>query len=101
MRRDHPDNPAEVLELLGQYGVVSWEVEVPRVRLAILRLAAGDMDRLRQQLDYAKRDYRDVLLGAEYLVYAALTLRTPNPSPDESQRAFDDDWRAYQEWLSR
>jgi hypothetical protein len=96
-----PAQAAEVLALLGTYGTEEWEREAPRVRVAILRLAAGDLDRLQQQLDYAKRDYRDVLLGAEYLVYAALTLRTPHPSPENAQQAIDADWSAYQEWLRR
>ena len=101
VQRDHATNADEVFALLRTYGVESWEREVPRVQLAILRLAEGDMDRLRQQLDYAKRDYRDVLLGAEYLAYGALTLRTPHPSPEDAQRAIDEDWRKYEEWLRR
>lgn len=102
VRRDFtPAQVDETLALLRTYGTQTWEPEVPRVRAAILRLAAGDMDRLRQQLDYAKRDYRDVLLGAEYMVYATLTLRTPNPSPGEAQHAITADWSAYQAWLRR
>jgi hypothetical protein len=99
--RDHPANADEVLALLRTYGTESWQREVPRVRLAILRCAAGDMDQLRLHLDYARRDYRDVLLGAEYLTYGALTLRMPRPSPEDAQRAIDADWNAYQEWLQR
>jgi len=64
-----------------------------------VRLAAGDADELRRHLADAKRDYRDVLLGAEYLAYGALTLRKPHPEPAEAQRAIDADWNAYQEWL--
>lgn len=95
------DQAEEALALLHAYGAESWEREIPRVRAAILRLAAGDMTQLRLQLDYAKRDYRDVLLGAEYLGYGGLTLRTPHPSPAEAQAAIDADWASYQEWLHR
>lgn len=102
VRRDYAADLAdEVLADLRTYGTESWEKEVPRVRIALLRLANGNIDVLRQQLDYAKRDYRDVLLGAEYLAYAALTLRTAHPSPEDAQRAIDADWNAYQEWLRR
>ncbi len=102
VRRDYgPAHADDVLALLLTYGAESWQREAPRVRLAILRLAGGDIEHLRRELDVAKRDYRDVLLGAEYLSYGALTLRTPHPSPDDAQRAIAADWGAYQEWLRR
>jgi hypothetical protein len=100
--RDYPaEQVDEVLALLRSYGVESWEVEVPRVRLALLRLGDGDMAKLRLHLDYAKRDYRDVLLGAEYLLYAALTLRNPTPGAGDAQAAINADWASYTEWLRR
>jgi hypothetical protein len=37
-----------------------------RVRLAILKLAGGNLDELRKQVDAAKRDWRDVINPAEY-----------------------------------
>jgi hypothetical protein len=102
VRRDyHPGQVDEVLALLRTYGTESWEREATRVRVAILKLAEGDLSRLREQLAVAKQDYRDVLLGAEYLAYAALTLRTPRPLPAEARQAIDADWSAYQEWLRR
>jgi hypothetical protein len=102
VRRDYPPEQVdEVLALLHAYGVQPWEMEVPRVRVALLRLGVGDVSTLRLHLGYAKRDYRDVLLGAEYLSYAALTLANAQPSEDEAQRAFDADWNSYQEWLQR
>jgi len=100
-RRDFPAQADEVLALLAGYGAESWEREQPRVRLAVLRLADGDMERLLQQLAYAKLDYRDVLMGAEYLAYATLTLHTPKPSAEDAQQAIEQDWRKYEEWLRR
>ncbi len=100
-RREFTDRADHVLTLLRTYGVEDWEREAPRVRVAILKLANGDMDRVRSELDVAKRDYRDVLLGAEYLAYAALTLRDPHASAEDAQRAIAADWAAYEEWLRR
>ena len=101
-RRDYPaEQVDEVLALLRSYGVESWEVEVPRVQLALLRLGEGAIDRLRLHLAYAKRDYRDVLLGAEYLTYAALTLRNATPDAGDAQAAINADWASYTEWLQR
>jgi len=100
VRRDFaPTDADETLSLLRTYGTETWEREIPRVRVAILRLAAGDVGSLRQYLTDAKRDYRDVLLGAEYLEYAALTLKTPQPASEAARRAIEADWVAYQDWL--
>lgn len=102
VRRDFaPSQVDEVLTLLATYGTADWEREAPRVRAAILKLADGDIEHLRRELDVAKRDYRDVLLGAEYLTYGALTLRNSNPSAEDAQRAIDADWSRYEAWLRR
>jgi hypothetical protein len=101
-RRDFaPAQADEVLALLNTYGAESWQREAPRVRAAILKLADGDIEHLRRELDVAKRDYRDVLVGAEYLAYGALTLRDPHPSAEDAQRAIDADWNHYMQWLKR
>jgi hypothetical protein len=55
-----------VLEALDGYGVEPHERERERVQLAILNLCAGEEDKMREYVAVAKRDYRDVLLWAEY-----------------------------------
>jgi hypothetical protein len=61
VRRDFPaDRAVEVLAMLDEYGTEAWQREAHRVRLAALRLAAGDIKRLRYEIEGAKRDYRDV-----------------------------------------
>jgi len=55
-----------VLELLDTYGLAAHERERERVQLAILKLSDGNEEKLRQNVDVAKRDYRDVLFWAEY-----------------------------------
>jgi hypothetical protein len=51
---------------LATYGTESHEGEQERVRLAILKLAEGDAAQLPALVATAKRDYRDVLMWAEY-----------------------------------
>lgn len=60
------DNCARVLELLGTYGVEPYERERERVQLAILKLSAGNEEKLHEFIAVAKQDYRDVLFWAEY-----------------------------------
>jgi hypothetical protein len=61
-----------VLEALDGYGTEPYERERERVQLAILSLSAGDEDKVREYVAVAKRDYRDVLLWAEYPTEARL-----------------------------
>jgi len=62
--KDHPID--EVVSVLKEYGIEEHEKEVNRVCLAILKLSKGDMNYFKKYLDLAKKDYRDVLVKAEY-----------------------------------
>ena len=57
---------AGILAILDAYGTQDWERERERVQRAILMLAKGDLGKLRHFTDAAKKDYRDVLMWAEY-----------------------------------
>ena len=59
------DARSEVLAIVDQYGAEPQEREPERVRLAIVRLAAGDREQLPMLLYAAKCDYRDVLGWAD------------------------------------
>jgi len=56
------DGVPAVLAQLDCYGVQPHERERERVQLAIVALAAGDATTLRDLVQLAKRDYRDILL---------------------------------------
>jgi hypothetical protein len=102
VRRDFPaDRAVEVLAMLDEYGKETWHAEPHRVRLAALKLAAGDLTRLRYEIESAKRDYRDVLSPAEYPGYTKRMFRIGELAQDEQQRIIDADWRQYQDWLTR
>ena len=101
-RRDYPaDRVPEVLSMLNEYGTATWQRDPHRVRIAILKLAAGNTERLRYEIEGAKCDYRDILAAAEYPDYIR---RVPGPgilSAQEEQRIIDADWKQYQDWLLR
>ena len=100
VRRDFPDDViAEVLEMLSGYGTEQWHKEVARVRLAALKLADGDIERLRGEIEQAGCDYRDTLAAAEYPRY--IRFQVNELSPDERQRVIAADWRQYQAWFTR
>jgi len=101
-RRDFPpDMIDEVLAVLLEYGTEAWEREVPRVRLAVLKLADGDLERLRFHMGVARLDYRDVLAPAEYPGYLRRVSPAGNLPETEIQRIIDGDWKQYQAWLKR
>ncbi len=52
---------AEALAILSTYGVGPDEPEHTRVRMAIIHLSAGNLDRLQYFTDQAKEGYHDVL----------------------------------------
>lgn len=69
-----------------------------RVQLAVLKLASGSEEKLRQEIEKAKFDYRDVLGPAEYPAYHG---GFPRLSKEERMKFIDADWRQYTEWLNR
>ena len=102
VRRDCPaDRVDEVLTILSEYGAEDWHPEVDRVRMAILKLAAGNFEELRMHLEIAKRDFRDVLSEAEYPLYTKKWFHIDTLPADEQQRIIDADWKQYQDWLQR
>jgi hypothetical protein len=60
--RDFPDEDlATMLAVLDEYGVERYERERERVQLAIIALSSGNIDRLLDYIDLAKKDWRDIL----------------------------------------
>ena len=70
--------------------------EAERVRLAVLMLSRGDVDRLRELMEKANQDYREVLVDAEY----PGEIRTsPNAPTSELVAARDRDRERYEACL--
>lgn len=94
--RDYsPDVLQEIRELLHRYGRESWHREPLRVRMACLKIADGSVPALRQAVEMACRDYRDVLATAEYQHYAAAR------DAEARQKAIERDWAELRAWLER
>ena len=97
--RDFPAAQLEtVLSILDDYR--ARDSDPSRVQLAALKLAAGDIDRLRAVIEKAGQDFRDVVAAAEYPGY----LRTQDVaalSAEQKRTLIDADWRQYLNWLNR
>lgn len=102
VRRDYPqDKYANIISVLDGYGVSEWHRETNRVRLAVLKLANGNIQDLRRFIEWAKSDYRDVLSPAEYPLASKKWSKMRNMSKDEVEAIYKKDWEQYQQWLNR
>ena len=96
-------DPSDILAILDQYGAEGHETGRERVQLAILKLSDGDEEKLRDFLQIAKQDYRDVLYWSEYPGQAKRGYVNPAELDDEVRRELreiiEHDWQQYQRWL--
>lgn len=98
-REFESDQVAAVMEVLSEYGTEDWHREQYRVCLAVLKLAQGNLDSLREQIEVAKCDYRDVLAYAEYPEYMTKVPPGADLPAQEVRDVIKRDWLHYQSWL--
>ena len=99
-------DPAErmrVLAELQRYGQETYEREAERVRLAILKVCDARADRVIELVAEAKRDYRDVLMWAEYPGEGQALWAIRSDLSNEERRQLEElrqrDRQQYQDWL--
>ena len=98
--RDFPgDQTFEALRVLGGCSTSENEGVRDRVHAAVLKLAGGNIEHLRQLTDVAKADPRDVIAPAEYPRYLNARNLSGLSAP-EQQAILDADWAEYHAWLS-
>ena len=90
---------AVVYDIIDGYGQERWHKEEARVRLAILKLAAGKVSSLRSQLATANIDYRDAIAAAEYPNYMRYVSASGETPRERIREIIDADWRQYRTWL--
>jgi len=103
VRRDYSERKFDsvMAVLKGYEESTSGRRERPRVQLAALKLANGDVEALRNYVNKAIQDFRDVLGPAEYPEYSKKgALRGQLPAA-EAQGIIDSDWKQYEDWLRR
>ena len=100
VRRDFPPEQVDVvLTVLNEYGTEEWQRETDRVRLAVLKLANRDLQQLRDWIEQAKSDYRDVLAPAEYPLYGKKWGRMDRLTEEEQKKIVNADWAQYERWF--
>ena len=100
IRREFPPGQVErVRGILARYGSGPGEREPDRVRIAVLKLSGGDLERLEHFAELAATDYRDVLAFAEYPAYFDKWLGPDDEA--ERRELVDADWRQYKDWFEK
>ena len=98
VRRDFPALVVnDILALISKVEVR----EKPRVVLACLKIADGNLERLRANLADASGYYRELLGEAEYPLATKRWFRIESLSDDEVRAIYEKDWRQYSDWLTR
>ena len=83
-RREFSDEQfSTVITLLKEYGTEAWQRECPRAQPAALKLADGSVEKLRAQIETAKRDYKGVLAGGEFPAYCKVGFRRIRELPTD------------------
>jgi hypothetical protein len=98
VRRDYPASSVE--DILGLIRTVEVQ-EKARVVLACLKIAGGNVERLRSELANASGYYREILSEAEYALASKRWSRIKSLTDEEVQAIYERDWRQYFEWLTR
>jgi hypothetical protein len=93
-----PDIRDEVINTLNLYGLEKHEQEPIRIRLAVLKLSGDDVEQVKINTAYAKQDFRDVLVWAEY---PRQSKKWSVPDGPKKQKLVAADRAEYEEWLER
>lgn len=101
VERDFKYEFTTVMDLLNELAMGKQDPGAAHIQLAALKLANGSMEKLRSNIESAKRDYRDILAYAEYPEYVKKGFRVRELPADERLRIIDNDWRQYNEWLRK
>lgn len=95
------DKLSQAKNTLERYGRQEWtHPGSARVRLAILKLANGDLEQLTRYTEAAIEDFRDVIAMAEYPWYSA-KIGSEGAGQEVRREAIEADREQYLEWLNR
>lgn len=90
----------KALKALEHYGTEEFHREASRVRLAVLKMAGSNLERIDYYTELACIDYRDILALAEYpeqMQHPPLEKK----DPERHARMVENDRRQYESWIER
>ncbi len=98
LRRDFPaEHHGELRALIDAIEVI----EKDRVILGCMKVAGGDVEKLKRNLGEATGYYREILLEAEYPGYRKKWSRFDKLPEEEQRKIVEKDKNQYLAWLNR
>lgn len=94
----YPNEDERVWHVLSEYGREACEGDSNRVKLAILKLSGASIAKIKEYVQEAKKDCRDVLAWAEYP--EQVRADTWKLSPEENRKMQIRDLEQYRAWLN-
>lgn len=100
IERDYSSYGKEkVLDVLKEYSSDSEKLN-NRVWAGALKISSGNLERLKENIETAKIDFRDIVAIAEYPKYSEqVGFDTDEFTEEELNDIIKDDWGQYQNWL--
>lgn len=100
-KRDFSQYPeSQVLDILNQFKAdddeLSW-----RTRLDALKLSEGSLEKLKEQIGEAKRDFREVVMPAETPRIFADVVAYARLPEDEKDRTCEEDLNEFLSWVQK
>lgn len=91
-----------IMRILDQYGSGQHEAEKERLQLAALKLCQGNEEKLKNDIEYAKRiDQRDIIRLAEYPRSNSATPNFPDMKSEDIKKLEEQDLQEYLDWLNK
>ena len=98
IKRDFPNSNANDIRLLLHLYNSESKKGGNRVWASILKLSNGDIDMLKQYIEKANNDFRDVIMLSEYPNYSKHMFGDSLSKKDKNQLIVQD-WEQYELWL--
>ena len=101
IKRDFPQRSvSEVMDILDRYEAADEELSW-RTRLDALKLSEGSLEKLKQQIGEARRDFREVVMPAETPRIFADVVAYARLPEDEKDRTSQEDLNEFLSWVQR
>ncbi|MEM9364051.1 MAG: hypothetical protein AAGA43_15525 [Bacteroidota bacterium] len=98
--REFPKRAREVENKFS--GLHEFWMNTNRTKAAILKLAKGDFDKIRELIKQANADPRDVIAYAEFPRIMQFSWSDKNKMTEEEKEELrQNDWEEYQEWRNK
>ena len=97
--REFPERAREVENKFS--GLQKFWINTNRTKAAILKLAEGDFDKIRELIKQANADPRDVIAYAEFPCSMKIGWSDNNMTEEEKEELRQNDWEEYQDWRNK